>query len=323
MGRFRPRDEASKDVDEDIRALMEDIDASVADLDRRLEEEAKRQARPARSRPPADDPLPELPLPPIAPPRVAAPVREEPPSEPAHMAVPRSSPAMHGAAPGTGSLLDELAHEANAKAGTTALSELERQRRARRNHEALDRVARYFDVFCRHTNTLAPAIARSYRLDDKTIFTDLHWRDAVVKARKDSLSESALYDFVALRVRLAAPSPITMKIRNDKAAAFKRDMHVLDLRLAEGMELDGIRDPSGTTLRLAPDFPVQMTFAGNCESDRVDIVCRNLENFGISAFTCSPEEIDQALLDGIGRYLLARSHQLPAALRRAHYRNQL
>ncbi len=303
MSRFSPLD-TSPSLDDDIRALMEDIDSSMADFEKRLEVERLRQLRPV-----AAESVVAIPKPRIA----------QPPVGTAPEALPEATPAAP-ATPAVGGLLAELAAEANEKSGNRT------SRRAiddRRIHEALDRVFRFFDVFCRHANTLAPAIGRTYRLDSQTSYDDLRWQEAMVKSRRDSLSEAALLDFVAFRVRLAAPAPVTVTLAWNKLAAFKKDMHILDLRTAEGMDLDGVVEQGEIVMQLAADFPVQITFGANYDSGRVDVLSRNLEGFGIAAFTCDPDGITQEFLDGLGRYLLARTNNLPGALHRVHSRAEL
>jgi hypothetical protein len=305
MSRFTPLD-TSPSLDEDIRALAADIDASMADFERRLEAERMRQPRPGAGQ---KIPAPRTKL---APPGPAVPT-SPPAAAPAVPEAPATPP------PSAGGLLAELAREA----GTMDDSRARRAVDEQRLHAALDRVFRFFDVFCRHVNTLAPAIGRTYRLDGHTAYTDLRWQEALVKSRRNSLSEAALLDFVAFRVRLAAPAPVTVTIGWNRLEAFKKDMHLLDLRTAEGMDLDGVVEGGELVMRLAPDFPVQITFGANYDSGRVDVLSRNLEGFGIAAFTCNPDEVTQEFLDDLGRFLLARSNSLPAALHRAHCRAEL
>jgi hypothetical protein len=76
-------------------------------------------------------------------------------------------------------------------------------------------------------------------------------------------------------------------------------------------------------MHLAADFPVQLTFGANYDSGRIDVLSRNLDGFGIAAFTCNPDDVTQGFLDDLGRFLLARSNSLPAALHRAHCRAEL
>lgn len=310
MKQSRPANQSPIAADDDIRALIEDIDASLEDFDKRLELERRRQNQvPSR----------------FEPPRVAMPAL---PAEPARIEpslAEREPPVVQEAASEATatSLLEQLAQEASRKAGVQALTAADREQRARRIHVALGRISQYFEEFCRYVSMLTPEVPRTYRLDQNVGYAGLSLREARVKARKDSLSEVALLDFVGLHLRLAAKAPITVHVRTDRLAAFKKDLHVLDLRIAEGMELDGIPDPTGMTFRLSPDLPVQLTFGANIDEDRIDILSRNLEGFGISAFLLAPEDVDRALLDGIGSFLLARTTTLPPQMRRAHYRDQL
>lgn len=316
MRRFTPLD-ISPSLDDDIRALMEDIDASMVDFEKRLDAERMRQPRPTTTGAPAA----AIPMPRVAqPPDGAAPalLAETPPATPAPAEMPPAAAAAR--APLAGGLLAELAAEASARDDDSASRRAIDQRRI---HDGLDRVYRFFEAFCRHVNALAPAIARPYRLDTQTAYADLRWQDAMVKSRKDSLSETALLDFVAFRVRLVAPAPVTVTLGWSKLDAFKKDMHILDLRTAEGMDLDGVVEAGELVMHLAADFPVQITFGANHESGRIDVLSRNLEGFGIAAFACQPEDVTQQFLDDLGRFLLARSNNLPAALQRAHCRAEL
>jgi hypothetical protein len=317
MRRFTPIDNTPS-LDEDIRALMEDIDASMVDFEKRLDAERMRQPRPAAAPAPAAAiPMPRV----VQPPAGAVPAAPAAPAElPPAAVAPPEKPAMPTQSASSGSLLAELAAEASAQGGD---SESLRAVHRRRIHDALDRVYRYFDVFCRHTNTLAPTIGRTYRLDTQASYTELRWHDAMVKSRKDSLSETALLDFIAFRVRLVAPAPVTVTVGWNRLDSFKKDMHIMDLRTAEGMDFDGVVEEGERVLRLAADFPVQITFGANHDSGRIDVLSRNLEGFGIAAFACLPDDVTQEFLDGLGRFLLARSNHLPAALQRAHCRAEL
>jgi hypothetical protein len=309
MSRFSPIDNSTS-MDDDIRALMEDIDASMVDFERRLANGLVRRP-PAGEEEDASAPQPKL-----APPQIAQPATAPtaPPAPIAATKTPSASP------PIAGGLLAELELEAKEKVGDRTEKEAAN---AKALHQALDRTYRYLDTFCRHVNALAPAIDRPYRFDNRCVFGDLRWQDANVKSRKNSLLESALLDFVAFRVRLAAPAPVTVLVGWHRLDAFKKEMHILDLRTAEGMDLDGVVEKDERVVRLAADFPVQVTFGANYESGRIDILSRNLERFGIAAFVCNPEDITQDFLDNFGRFLLARSNNLPAALQRAHCRAEL
>lgn len=292
MGRHTPNPSTS--LDEDIRALMADIDASLVDFERRLQaEQANQRASVATD---------ETPLPPPNP--------AGPPAKSADDAQREDPPAVGG-------LLAELELAAKEK---IVAGKSDNTARNREVHDALDRVFRFLDVFCRHTNVLQPAVARTYRLDTRSAYAGLQWREAWARSRRRSLSEKSLLDYVSFRVRLAAPTSVRVCLAWDRAEAFRKDMQLLDLRVAPGVDPEGRVEGNEVVVELAADFPVQITFAANYDDHRIDVLSRNLEGFGIAAFTCDPKEVTDELLDGLGRFLLARGNCLPAALHRVHGR---
>lgn len=310
MGRILPPGaDGGQAADEDIRALMEDIDASMADLERRLEE----SRRPGGRRTPADagSPTPQ----PAAP---AAPRTPLPEAAPAQAPAPAGRTQIRSAeaAEEASGFLAELAQEAEGRLGDGRLGEAERRARNRQIHETLERLFHFLNQFARHANNIGPQIGRAYRLDTRTAYEALRWQGAFADYRKQDLSEKALLAHVGFRVRLVAPAPVVVYCRWDQLDNFKREMHILDLRTVEGHEPVGGLQQEHIEIRLAPDFPMQIRFRGNYEAGRLDVLARNIEGFGIAAFELDPREASQAVFDGIGRFLMFRSDQLPAALRR-------
>lgn len=296
MSRFRPTDN-SKSMDDDIRNLMEDIDASLVDFERRLEAERLRHARPV-SPVPTKIPRPESALPVIEPIREPEPVVASAPGE----AVP--------------DFLAELEHEANVRSGNDDSDAIRRSAEERLLDETLKRIFKFFEVLCRHSNALAPTIKRAYRLDLQTAFPELTWQDASVRSRRQSLQEHALLDYVAFRVRLAAPEPIEVLRRWDQMEALHKEMHHFGLRTLEGLEVEEEVSPGEIRVRLAPEFLLQVTFRANYKKNQLDVLTRNFEDFGLAAFSCGPGDVTQAFLDDLGRFLIDRSKRLPSALQR-------
>lgn len=315
MSRFRTADSLAP-MDDDVRALMADIDATLAELEKHTESGRAKSAAtvaPRDESPVIAAPTPE---PPQAPPPVP-PIQEAQPA-----AMPPKAPVANPM-DDAGGFLAELEQEANAATGGGNSLAATLAADARRIHDALGRVFQFFNSLCRHANALTPTINRAYRLDTQTVFADVKWRDAATRSRRQSLQEMALLDYVVFRVSLVSPAPITVARRWDQMDAFRKEMHILDLREVEGLEVDGATAQGQVRLLLAADFPVQMTFRANYERNRIDVLTRNLEGFGIAAFTCAASEVTQPFLDGLGRYLLARTNKLPAALNRVHCRAEL
>lgn len=282
--------------DEDIRSLLADIDATVMDLEQRLQ-------------------VARQPDPPAAAAGLAGP-RSAPPLE-----VPPLPPAVPAAKDGgeVSSFLAELADEVdNGPAVDNDAGN--RRARAERMHQALERIFNFFNQLSRHANKLAPTITRSYRLDAQAAFTGLRWHGAFADYRRESTADNARLARVSFRVRLVAPEPVSVVRRWDQMKSFQEDLHLLDLRTLEDNPLEANPRQERFQMLLAPDFPVQISFQGDYAADRIDMLCRNLEGFGISAFTIEVDQVDQKLLDDLGRYLLCRGDTLPAALRRVHHR---
>lgn len=304
MTRFRAADSVAP-MDDDVRALMADIDASLADLEKRLEARRSEDAAPD-----ATEQLPgRMPERPTAPAVTANEVAREAPAAP-----PPSE---------SFGFLAELAEEASAASGTGHSQAQLEAAQARQIHDALGRVFHFFNTLCRHANSLAPAIDRAYRLDTQTAFADLKWRDAATRSRLKSLAETSLLDYVVFRVGLWSPQPITVVRRWDQMEALQKELHILDLRPMEDINAQERLTQGQVRLLLAPEVPVQVTFRANYQRNRIDLLSRNLEGFGIAAFTCGAADVTQPFLDDFGRYLLARTSRLPVALTCIHCRAEL
>lgn len=303
MTRFRKLSTGvDADADADVKALMEDIDASLVDFEKRIEAEQAAQSNKAETS--------------IVHRAQVMPGKAELPAVGAES----SEPISPGEASG---FLAELENEAAAARGSGESEAVQREIRARRVHETLGRVFNFLNVFCRHANTLAPTITRPYRLDAHIAYTDLKWQEASVRYRLQNLREKALMDYVTLNIRLAAPAPVQVVRRWDQIEQLKKEMHILDLKPADGIDLDEKPQQENVNILLAPDFPVQLTFRANYRKDRIDLLSRNLDGFGIAAFVSNAADVSQQLLDDLGRFLINRSDKLPAGLQPVHLRSQL
>jgi hypothetical protein len=308
VARFRTLDTLAP-MDDDVCALMADIDASLADLEQKLEDQRSEDRSADASAHSSTHSLNSLPV--------------DQPGQAVGSGEGTKAPVAEPTSHDPGGFLAELEQEARAAAGASEGHGHDHAAKARLIHEALGRIFQFFNMFCRYTNALAPTVGRAYRLDAQTAYTDLKWRGAAARSRRQSLAENALLEYVAFRVSLLAPAPITVIRRWDQMEILQKEMHILDLRPAEGIDIDDEAAQGQVSLRLAPDLPVQVTFRANYERNRIDLLSRNLEGFGIAAFTCHAGDVTQQFLDDFGRYLLARTVKLPVALHRVHCRAEL
>lgn len=182
--------------------------------------------------------------------------------------------------------------------------------------DALKRIASFFLPFIRHANDVEPMINRIYCFDARTIYSNLKWQNAIIESRKQSLSEDAHIDYVALSVNLCAPEPVRLKRPWGALETLKKELHHLRLRVIDDMETV-TKKPKQEWLeaQLAPDFPVQMRFQGNYAENRIDVMCRNIETFGVTSFKLELVDVTPAFLDSLGLYLIGRSDRLPLQMR--------
>lgn len=214
--------------------------------------------------------------------------------------------------------LAELEREvAELNQGTTAQQDQLQQ--SQQLHEALSRIFSFLYRMSLHANQLQPQISRNYRLDSQTAYTDLRWHGAFADSRKQDSSDKSFLSHVSFRVRLVAPQPITLTRRWHQLEVLRKDLHTLNLRALDESVFDSRTEQELVEVQLAPDFPVQIRFQGNYKEQCIDVLSRNLEGFYISAFILEKDQVNQALLDGLGRFLLSRIDVLPEAFRRINY----
>lgn len=213
-------------------------------------------------------------------------------------------------------LLAGLAQEAKVRLDSRQTTLQESQAKARRVDDALNRIVKFFYPFIKHVNDVEPMINRTYRYDARTIYSNLKWRGAVVESRKQSISESALMDYVVFSVNLFAPEPVLLKRPWGPIETLKKELHHLRLRVVEDAETDN-KKPKQEWLetQLAADFPVQIRFQGNYTETSINVMCRNVGAFGVTAYKLEPDDVTPAFLDDLGLFLLGRSDKLPMQLR--------
>ncbi len=218
----------------------------------------------------------------------------------------------------TSGFLAELEREvAQLHQGTS--TQQDQLRRSQQLHEALSRIFSFLHQMSHHANELQPEISRYYRLDSQAAYTKLRWQGAFTDSRKQDSSDKSFLSHVSFRVRLVAAQPLTLTRRWHQLEVLKRDLHTLNLRALDDSVFDVKTEQELIEVQLAPDFPVQISLKGNYKEHRIDVLSRNLEGFYISAFILEIEQVNQALLDGLGRFLLSRVDVLPEAFQRINY----
>ena len=218
-------------------------------------------------------------------------------------------------------LLARLAREAKENLDSKQSIDQDRQARARRVHDALDRIFQFFTPFIQHVNNIEHKINRTYRLDARTTFANLEWQGATLDYRKLSLSESAHLAYVVFNLKLGAPEPVLIKRPWDQFEALKNELQHLRLNVLDDLtELYKKPKQEWLQAQLDPVLQVQILFKGNYEKGTIDIATRNIEELGAANFKLNPEDISPDFLDELGLFLIERTDKLPELLQQQ--RNQ-
>lgn len=185
----------------------------------------------------------------------------------------------------------------------------------RKVHEALDRVLKFFLPFIKHVNTVSPQINRSYRLDARSIYTNLKWHNALVDARKQGAHDDALHSYVTFSVSLLAPEPVPLKRPWSQFDAVVKELAHFKISSLDDLHyLHKHPQTEWLEARLDPALPVHVHFQGNYELGKVDVLTRNLQDFGQTALRLDQADISVPLLEELGMFLISRSDKLPEKL---------
>jgi hypothetical protein len=209
--------------------------------------------------------------------------------------------------------LAELANEATQKLEAKRSLQQDRQQINQSVNDALTRCFKFFNAFSNHLNTIEPEVPRVYALDGKSQFSGLKWKNSMAEFRKQSLADDALLDHVYFQVRLIAAEPVVVTRRWESFEELRKDVDAFGLRSREDLiELWRNRSQKATfQVTLEPEFVVWARFRGNYVDGAIEIECYNLDGFGLMRGRLSPELLQQAVLEGVGRFLIGRSPALP------------
>jgi serine/threonine protein kinase len=242
----------------------------------------------------------------------------EPPKRPDAEEFRISLPGSEAEKTGGSSLLSGLAREAATRQQAPQSPALfERYSRARRLHDALERISVFFNELSQQMKDRETTINRTYTFGRRVSFANLTCRKTYSDSRRRDIYDAVFLDYVMFSLNLSAPAPVVVTRSRDmlddlKDKLEKYKMQPLDHldALMKGPQQDWVE------VRLAPDFPVQLQFKGNYEEGFVNVLTLNLEAFGLATFKLAVEDVTPEFLDGIGSFLIGRAAELPPVLQR-------
>lgn len=295
-----------------MQALLDDLEQSIADFDQRLSDfradPTATGLRPSQSAFPAIDAEAKW---------VPAPTAAKP--EAADTAVNAAAAPPQPEAPP----VDLLAELAEAAASQSANAEDERRQAevvTAGLHAGLKNIFDYLIQLVRHANVAKPALPRPFRLDARNSFGNLAWLEGSVDYRSTNRFDRSYYSRVLFSTRYGSPAPLTAVAPSSYAESLRRELQHLNLKVETEAPTMLPEGGPGVQFTLPNAIPMQISFDADFEANRILLRCRNLEGFGLAAFSLKPGDINRALLDGIGLCLLGRAQGMPTSLQRVPFR---
>lgn len=289
-----------------IKALLDDLEQSIADFDQRLggveESPSITGLRSSGQRYPDIEPEARRQLSPAAP--VAG-------AGNADAAVVSEAPAVD--------LLAELAQAAASRSVDDAETQRRQLELTERLHQDLKTVFDYLNQLIRHANTLKPVLPRSYRLDARNSFDGLVWHDGFVDYRSTSRFDRSYYEQILFQVSYRAPAPLAAVCPADQAGIVRKELELVNLRIQREEPVMLPEGGPGVRYVLPDAIPLHLAVQADFSNDALTFRCRNAGNFGPTAYRLPGGSITRPLLDGIGLVLLGRSDTMPKELQRIPY----
>lgn len=232
---------------------------------------------------------------------------------------PEMPPPPAAATEAPGDLLAEL-REAASQAITE--DEQEARRRAEKDKAmgvAMRQIFDYVNELARHLDTLKPQVSHLYRLSPQIQFAGLHWSDSFVDYRTLGNSEYANLDSVSLRFTLASEQSVTVVPPANQVARLQDELVQVGIRYSMTDRKNDRGAVEAVEFHLTQEVKVSLLFKAQTEMDRIVIRGRNFRGFGPAAYALAPAEVNKAMLDELGRFLIGRpsrifSHLQPLAL---------
>ncbi len=212
--------------------------------------------------------------------------------------------------PGHG-LLAELAHAAE----RLSQQKIEEDRSQHQIEQRFDRALRmifdYLNQFTQHLNVIKPAISLAgYTLDFRHRFGTGRCAEGFVNFRTRSNSEIALIETVTLRLRYATDALEVIRPA-EKAKELRDELDLLNLRITGERNVVLARNGSSVRFTLAGSIPVQVNFRSDLSNGRIIVRGRNFGALGLSAYLIDLERLSHASLEAIGLILLGRAVRMP------------
>ncbi len=252
-------------------------------------------------------------------PKAAAALTPQAAVRPAAAAAP-AQPAAAPAAPppqASGSLLERLKREAQAKRLTDSQVQVNQGHVQRAISDALQSTFQYLREFCEQLNVLKPPYPVAYNLLNLAQIDGLVWQEGRTDFRLvPEAKEERLLEQVTLRFRLAADRQFSVERENPAHEAFRRALIEANIAYHEEEFRNEKSRVERALYTFAGEVKAGLAFGADYQAGDIRFVTRNLRRFGAAEYRVPYEMLNQETFEEIGRLILGEENRIDKMLRR-------
>ena len=221
-----------------------------------------------------------------------------------------------GLAHASGSLLDQLRHQAEVRQRQLHSAETERTQVNEAIDQALKHLFFYLHELVQQLNIIKPEVPREYPLLETQTLKNLVWQEGFADYRTQSQSAGAMVELATFSYRLIGPG--TLYIEREGAAVDRFRAQLFDYGLTFACkEFKNARSyVERASFEIRNDISVSARWRADFASGSIILETRNLERLGSTQFKLQPHALDEALLEDFGRLLLGQPNRFRELVRR-------
>lgn len=207
-------------------------------------------------------------------------------------------------------LLSELRLAAEQKTVSEDAQAAERQAQVERTERAMRMLLRYLTEFSRHLDRIRPSVPQSFRPLPNVELAGLHWIESFVDFRTLGGTETSPLDSVSLRYTLGTGDSICIEKLPNHAPAYLEELKRVGLRYTATERRSSRGMVAQVDFMVERSISAHLVFKADALRGIINVRARNFSGLGHAAYTAQVADVDQALLDEIGRHILGRPNQL-------------
>ena len=206
--------------------------------------------------------------------------------------------------------LDDLKRQADAAKAAQQVDTGALERNAQLTDAACRTAGAYFGTLAQQLNVLRPRSKVAFRLDRRHVFEGLQLGDFRADARRKKLRGADVFDFVALRWKLASGTRLAL------TKNFLPDIEQLESRLRRSgaqVHTEAVRNPLTAKLQemryeLVADFEAAIHITPEHDAGRVRFELINLDGFETVTLEFPAFEVGTARMDELARWVMGEPH---------------